>query len=43
MNTPAANRDVSHKEQPGQFTLFRLKTKLVKLLEWLSLMGGLLW
>ena len=43
MNTPTANRNLSHKEQPGHFTLFRLKAKLVKLLVWLSLVGGLLW
>lgn len=42
MKTTAANRGVSNNLHLN-FTLSRLKAKLVKLLEYLSLVGGLLW
>lgn len=40
--THAANVGSKNKHQ-DDFTLSRLKAKLVKLLEYLSLVGGLLW
>ncbi|MCX7107041.1 MAG: hypothetical protein NTV66_05625 [Methylococcales bacterium] len=42
MKTTAANRGVIRKQQ-DHFTLSRLKAKLVKLLQYLSLAGRLLW